>query len=392
MIDSLYIAWRYICFHKAKTAILTAVATLTIFLPVGVNTLMEEGARRLRLRAQQTPLLVGAKGGEADLVLNSLDFESKPPTAASMAAVRRIRESQYAQPIPLYVRFRARGRPIVGTTLDYFEFRQLRIAAGRQFAMLGECVLGADAAKTLELSPGGTLLSESENAFDLSGVYPLKMRVVGVLQPTGSPDDSAVFVDIKTAWIIAGLGHGHQDLAKKEAAGSLLKKDGDRLTANASVLTYTEITPENASSFHFHGQEESFWLTGVIALPHDQKSQTLLMGRYQAVDETSQIVQPVSVMDEMLASILRIRTFILAGALLLGAATTLSVILVFALSFRLRRQEFATMRKIGVSRFRLLAIAAWEIFLVLSLSGGIAAGMTIVTRQFGEHVIHWFLL
>ena len=392
MIDSLHIAWRYLRFHKAKTMILVAVITLTIYLPIGVNSLVDEGARQLRLRAKLTPILVGAKGSEADLVLNALYFESKPPAATTMASVQRIRKSTFADAIPLHTRFRANDRPIVGTTLDYFEFRKLKIDKGRQFAMLGECVLGADVAKSLNLSAGGTLLSDSENVFDLASVYPLKMHVVGVLEATGSPDDAAIFVDVKTAWIIAGLGHGHQDLAKPEQSISLLKKEGNSLTANASVLTYTEITAENAASFHFHGDMNSFPISGVIAIPYDQKSETLLKGRYQSANETSQIVAPSQVMDELLATILRVRTFIIAGSLMLGVASTLSVILVFLLSLRLRRNELETMSKIGTTQTRLVMIVMWEVVLVIGLSCTLAALMTILTRSFGEQFIRWFLL
>lgn len=392
MIDSLYIAWRYLCFHRIKTTILIASITLMIYLPAGVDALVDESAEQLRRRARTTPLVIGAKGSETDLVLNSLYFESEPPAAIDMAVVNQVGRSGLAEAIPLYVQFRAKGRPIVGTTLDYLEFRQLAIAQGRKFALLGECILGYETATSLGLSPGDTLISTPENVFDLAGVYPLEMHVVGTLQPAGSPDDSAIFVDVKTTWIIAGLGHGHQDLSKTEAADSILKKDNNRLTANAAVMTYTEITPENVDSFHFHGDPGSFPVTAVVALPHDEKSKTLLIGRYQAADESSQVVEPSAVMDELLATILRVRTFILAGSLLLGIATTLSVALVFALSLRLRRRELSTMKRIGGSRFRLISIVSWEILLVIATSSGIAAGLTFVTRQFGEIVIRWFLL
>ena len=53
-------------------------------------------------------------------------------------------------------------------------------------------------------------MSDPLNVFDLSGTYPLKMRVVGVLEKSGSADDDAVFVDLHTEWIISGIGHGHQ--------------------------------------------------------------------------------------------------------------------------------------------------------------------------------------
>ena len=56
------------------------------------------------------------------------------------------------------------------------------------------------------------MLSSPAGAFDVAGTFPLKMKVVGVLAPTGTADDEAVFVDLKTAWVIAGLAHGHTDV------------------------------------------------------------------------------------------------------------------------------------------------------------------------------------
>ena len=116
-----------------------------------------------------------------ELVLNALYFESSPPQSMRYAQSRRILDSKLASTIPLYVRFRARGYPIVGTSVDYFRFRELRFASGRAMALLGECVVGATLARELELGVGDTLVSSPESVFDIAGVYPLKMRVVGVL-------------------------------------------------------------------------------------------------------------------------------------------------------------------------------------------------------------------
>jgi putative ABC transport system permease protein len=392
MIDSLYIAWRYVSFHKVKTLILFASITLIVFVPAGLNVLVNESAEQLRNRAVTTPLIVGAKGSDVDLVLNSLYFESDPPSATNMGEADRVHQTGFADAIPLYVRFKAKGRPIVGTTLDYFDFRGLRIHTGRKFAMLGECVLGSQAAADLKVTPGDTLLSSPENVFDLAGVYPLKMHVVGALAPTGTPDDSAVIVDVKTAWIIEGLGHGHQDLTKPEASENILASEGNRVTANAAVLNYTEITPENIDSFHFHGNTSDFPVTAVIALPRDVKAKTLLMGRYQSTDSLTQIVRPDVVMDSLLATILRVRAFLIAGALLLGIATILSIVLVFMLSLRIRRRELETMAKLGCSRFRIVSLVGCEIVLVIGVSVGIAASLTVMTRHFGEDAIRWFLL
>ena len=78
----------------------------------------------------------------------------------------------------------------------------------------------AEVARELELRPGDSIISSPENAFDLAGVYPLKMKVTGILEKSHTSDDLAVFVDLKTAWVIQGLGHGHERAARDP--------DGDR--------------------------------------------------------------------------------------------------------------------------------------------------------------------
>jgi putative ABC transport system permease protein len=202
MIDSLYLAWQYIRFNKFKTLILVASITLIAILPLALQVLLTESERQLLNRAESTPLLVGAKGSALDLAMNSLYFDDEVPELMTMDAAERIYDTDLALPIPLYVRFQARGLPIVGTSFDYFDFRKLTIADGHPLTMLGDCVLGAKAAAKLGIGPGDSLVSSPENLFDLAGVYPLKMKVAGVLAENHTADDLAIFVDIKTAWVI----------------------------------------------------------------------------------------------------------------------------------------------------------------------------------------------
>jgi putative ABC transport system permease protein len=391
MIDSLYLARMYLRYHKGKTTILVCSVTLIVFLPVGLSVLVNESAQQLRSRAGSTPLILGSKASELELVLNTLYFQSKQPPSLRMAEVHRVRQSGFADAIPLYVRFHARGRPIVATVLEYFEFRNLKIANGRHLAKLGDCVVGSSVARGLSLKTGDTLMSAPENAFEFAGVYPLKMPVVGVLSPTGGPDDDAVFVDLKTAWIIEGLGHGHVDVTRPEASDLQLGREGSRVTANAAVVQFNEITPDNVDTFHFHGDQSDFPLTAIIAVPHDEKSRTLLMGRHLSSSDSTQVVRPTEVMDELLATILRVRRFMLAGSLLIGLSTVLMAVLVFLLSVRLRRGELETIRKLGSSRFRVAAILTCEVLLVVGVSGCAAGMLTVITLNFGDEAIRWFI-
>lgn len=392
MTDVLYLAWRYLTYHRGKTAILVASIALIVYLPVGLNVLVEQSAAELTSRAGATPLLVGAKGSPLELALNSLYFESDTPQLTSYAEATRISESELADPIPLYVRFRSRGHPIVATTLDYFDFRGLRVAEGRLMAVLGECVLGARAARSLGVGSGGTVISSPESVFDLAGVYPLKMTVVGVLEPSHSPDDLAIFVDLKTAWVIEGLVHGHQDLAAPEAASAVLDRNGDSITANASVVQFNEISEENLDSFHLHGDIADYPISAVVAVPHSEKSGVILMGRYEAESETAQIVRPVTVVEDLLGTVFTVRGFVVAALGLVALATAATAVLVFLLSLRLRRREIDTMMKIGGSRLKVASILSSEVVVVLLTGAALATGLTLLTSRYGEAAVQAFLL
>ena len=391
MIQTFYLGWRYLAFHRVKTAILVTSITLIVFLPIGLRVLVDQSSRQLTRRASATPLVVGSKGSPLELALNTLYFRSEVPEPLKYSEAAEVAGTGLARTIPLYVRFRSRGWPIVGTTLDYFEFRGLRVAAGRQMAMLGECVLGSRVAEEMDVGPGDHVVSSPESVFDLAGVYPLKMRVAGVLAYADTADDDAVFVDLKTSWVIQGLGHGHQDLTRPEASSGVLKRDDSNVTANASVVQYTEITEDNADSFHFHGGLSEYPLTAIIVVPPDQKSSTILQGRYEAKESPTQIVRPVTVMDELLETILTVQSFVVAGAVVVGLATLASASLVFLLSLRLRRREIETLFKIGGSRAAVGTVMVFEVVVVLLTSVVLAAGLTLLTREFGPAAIRAFI-
>jgi putative ABC transport system permease protein len=392
MRDVLYLAWRYLVYHRLKTSILVSSITLIIFLPVGLNVVVEQSARHLTARAGATPLLVGARGSPLELVLNSLYFSSEHPELIDYSEVTRITDSGLADAIPLYVRFRSRIYPIVGTSLDYFAFRDLDFVSGRPMAVLGECVVGANVAESLGIAPGDAMISSPETVFDLAGIYPLKMKVTGVLARAATPDDDAIFVDVKTTWIIEGLGHGHQDLSAPEAAPGILSRSEENIVANASIVQYNEVTEGNIGSFHFHGNLAGYPLTAVLALPRNEKSGVILRGRYTDDGARSQIVRPVTVINELLDTILTIQQFIVSAVIMVGLATIATAALVFMLSLRLRRSEIDTMLKIGGSRPRVASMLLAEVFIVIILSSSLAAVLTLATWRFGPGVIESLVL
>jgi len=391
-VNSLIIAWKYISFYKVRTAILIACVTLIAVLPLALELLLDKSEQQLLSRADTTPLLLGNRGSSLDLVMNSLYFVDETPGLISMSAADEIDASGLAIPIPLYVRFQARGFPVVGTTLDYFDFRELRLAQGRPLALLGECVIGAEVAEQLGLSPGDNLLSSPETLFDLAGVYPLKMKVVGVLERSYTQDDLAVLVDVKTAWVIQGQVHGHQDVSQTKDDSVIMKRSDENIIANAKLVEYTEITQDNIDSFHFHGKSSDYPLTAVLTLPHDERSGTILRGRYLDAETPYQLTIPGDVINALLANIFRIKNILDAIIVAVATATVLALVLVFALSIRLRQREIQTVSHIGGSRSMIIRLLAAEITIIILLSGLLCAVSMVAINQYSGDLVRSFFI
>lgn len=392
MKDLLYLSVNYIRHHRVKLLVLTLAITLVSWLPIAIQSIVDQTARQLSQRAERTPLVIGAPGSPLELSLGSLYFKAKTPQVMSYAEVAAVRATGYARAIPLYYRFRVQDYPLVGTSPDYFDYRGLRLSSGRHAALLGEAVIGAQVARAMQLTVGDHVISSPQSVFDLAGVYPLKMPVVGILAPGFSPDDEAVFVDIKTAWVIQGLGHGHQDLNRKEALGQILKREGDNIIANASVRQFNEITPDNLDSFHFHGDNADNPISAIIPLPADKKSAALLLGHYLEERSDVQIVRSQRVIGELLDTLFTVRDYIVVGIAIVALATATVALLVFYLSLRLRKGERFTLARIGASRWQIQALMATEVIFVLLLSAVLSAILIALTRQYGMALLQQLLM
>ena len=391
MNDILYLAWNYLRFNWIKTLVLISSISLILFLPLGLQIIVDQGSSMLTERAESTPLLIGAKGSAVDLTLSALYFKQPVLEQIPFEELTIINNTALALAIPLNLKYNVRGFRIIGTSLEYLEFRNMIINQGRLFSILGECVLGARVAERLDVKIDDFILSSPAGAFDVAGAYPLKMKVVGILNPAGSIEDEAVIVDIKTSWVISGLAHGHMDMTKPEAESGVLQRDADKVVANASVLSYNEITKENIYSFHFHGNINKFPLDAIIVIPKDRKSGILLRGRYEERGEDVQILVPLNVISDLLDTVASVKNYILAGSIVVGFATLVTAILVFVLSIRLRQREIMTIRKIGGTGRRIKAILATEIIIVLVMSILLAFILTMVVNQVGLDIIGGWL-
>ncbi len=392
MLQSLYLAYKYIRFHKTRSMVLIFSIGIIIYLPNGLKKLISESEIQMVKRAKATPLIIGAKGSSTDLVINTLYFQQEKTENISMEVMAAVNATGFGYAIPILSMFNTRNFPIVGTDRDYFNFRKLNLSSGRWMSFVGECVIGSTVADKLNIGVGDSLVSSPENFFDLAGVYPLKMNVVGVLGATDSPDDQAVFVDIKTNWVIMGLGHGHEDLAKNYDPTIVIERDSSMVKAGAKLYLYNTISGENMDSFHFHGDMDAYPTGSLIFVPKDHKSETILRGRFESGEFTEQSIVPEEVVNNLLQSIFRIKQIFNTVFVLVGVATMLILALIVTLSIRLRKNEIYTMFTIGSSKLKVFEIISFELIILTGSSILFAGLLYSITGFFVEDFIRYFII
>jgi putative ABC transport system permease protein len=289
--------------------------------------------------------------------------------------------------VPIALGATARKTPVVGTTLDYFDRRALAPAEGQFFATISDCVVGAGAARALGLAPGDKLFTDPESLSNLAGVFPLELRVTGVLPATGTADDGVIFVDLPTMWTIQGLGHRHDDPTQATTPGALMAKDGSNAIASEALKIERGAAEAPAPDFHFHGSIDAFPIDAALVFPRDAKAQAILLGRFTGKDETLQLVRPDLFVERVLDRIFGVGRVLGAVALATTALVALVVATAFALSIRLRADELALMKRLGASRARVAAFLAVEAAMLLAAAVALAAIVAATAPLFADAVL-----
>jgi putative ABC transport system permease protein len=362
---ALYLAWRSLSAGPGRAAVVALGVAVALFLPVFTLTVGATAEDRLLARARSTPIVLGRPGDEFDLVMAALYFRGQVREPLPWSSVALVRERAYGQAVPLYLAHSAGGAPVVGTSLSYFEARGLAVRDGRLPAVLGEVVAGAGVAADFGLSPGDTVRSDLKNLYNLAGAYPLLLEVVGVLAPTGGPDDDAFFADVKTLWAIDGLIHGHAQVAGE-----------GEVEADPGIFTFDRITPETRAGFHLHGDDGDWPVSAILVFPGDRRAHDELLGD-AALEEDIQATRPEAVVQAILEMVLRLKALLSSWVGLVGASTAGFIGLTISLSLRLRQAEVVLLRRLGGSRWTVARILGAELAIVLLLGVAGAIGLTV---------------
>src|SRR6056300_1734609 len=117
----LFFVWRYLTFHKSKSLVLWLSLTMTFSLPMCLGHLTRLFEHSVRARANHTPLVLGVKGNEYDLTLHALYFRAEIQDTFPVEEWHTLMSMNRGHSAPIAFGFSAVSRPIVGTTLEYFE-------------------------------------------------------------------------------------------------------------------------------------------------------------------------------------------------------------------------------------------------------------------------------
>ena len=372
---AIWLAARALLHYRWRTLALSLTLGLALALIGGSHLAIKEYEAQLNARANHTPLVIGAAGSRYDLVLSSLFLRGNTLRDYPMALVKETQALGLGIAVPLHLKWTASGAPLVGTQLEYFEQRSLQVKIGRLPLMIGEVVLGSSIAQQLKLTVGQELLSDQGDLYDLAASYPQKLSIVGILHEQHSPDDEAIFCDMKTAWMIEGLGHGHREA-----------KGGEVLNA-AEVMDQGGRTAQK-ERVHFHGDPTQFPMSALLFFPDSARAQSLLRGKLSR-NPLIQVQISTDVMDELLSFIVRFGALIEGIGVILLIAAIFLFLLILWLSAELRRDEWLNLRRLGVRKVQIFMLAGYELIgmVILGMTCGYVL-LTIIIR-FAPILLAW---
>jgi putative ABC transport system permease protein len=237
--------------QRALSSTLTAASiALGVAVVVAVLALKEEGREGFRQGAFGYDLVVGVKGSPLQLVLSTVYHLDAPPENIPYALYERLKADRRVRlAVPLALGDFHEGHRLVGTS-DVL-FRDFEVQAGRKFELaegrifrfdeeklkhvLGappdhdpageggvfEAVIGS---RVAGLRPGSTFAAR--HGGDEGDAHEEKWTVVGVLKPTGTANDRAIFINLESFYHIKT--HVAEEVNRGKISAVLLQTRGPR--------------------------------------------------------------------------------------------------------------------------------------------------------------------
>ncbi|CCE24682.1 ABC transporter permease [Methylotuvimicrobium alcaliphilum] len=352
--------------NRKLTVTLTVLSiAVGVFLLLGVEHIRSEAKSSFSKTVSGVDLIVGARTGPLNLLLYSVFHIGNASNNISWQSYREFSQKpEVAWSIPISLGDSHKGYRVVGTSRDFFEHfhygqkQNLAFKSGRAFDGVYEAVVGAQVAKTLDYQPGQSItLAHGIAKVGFSKHDDKPFIVTGILAPTGTPVDQAVYVSL------AGIEAIHIDW-----------QGGVRIpgrSIGAEDALKHDLTPKSITAF-------MVGLNSKIALFSLQRE----INNYR--DEALVGIMPGITLMELwqmvgaLENILQLISILVLFATLMGLSTMLLA------SMKEREREMAVLRAIGAhagSLFFLIEIEALVITVTGILVGSTALCIALLTTR-----------
>ena len=91
-------------------------------------------------------------------------------------------------------------------------------------------------------------------------------------------------------------------------------------------------------------------------------------------------------------NIFRIKNMMDGIVLVVGLATVAAIVLVFAMSLRLRQREINTITKLGCRRLTIVGLLSAEVVIIVLMSGILCLALTLVTQHYSTQLVRSFFI
>lgn len=336
----------------------TAVTVVSVGVAVALMTLLlsmrSSGRSAFERGTGNAQLLISREPSALTSVLNGLFYAGAPAAPIPWGDFVRLRDSYpFAWAIPTQIGDSYKGSPVVATVPAYFERfeptpgERFRFEEGRVFDTPFEVVAGGEAARRDGLRVGDRIaLTHGMGKGDGGGrgghehVHDeFKFTVVGVLAPTGSAHDRALFTPLMGAWVL----HAHD------------RREGE-------LGEGIETTPEDVT-------DADKKITGVLAsLGPRTAALTQILSELRRDPEWT-VAQPAESVRGLFSIVSSVDQILVAMAAAVLGSSGVSIMLALYNSMGQRRRQIAVLRVLGASRWRVMNLVLAE-SACLGLLGG----------------------
>ncbi len=353
------IVLKSLCHHWLSTALAIVSIALGVALLDSVVSLREQTHRNFTQEGLGVDAILGPKGSPLQIVLNALYHLEEMPGKVKWTYYKKVLSSEVVESgIPFitghsYAGFRVNAiDENFFTSFEYlpgqhFSFAPADGGQGRAFSGNKEAVAGHEAARLLNITPGKTFNPTcGVNAGDPVHVNDT-ITFVGIMAPTGTPHDRAIYIPLKSFYTLGGHGGEVQEMAQNEE---------HREISGA----YLKIKRIRNGVIHPGIQDLKYSI--------NQSSQ-------------AQLVIPNEVLPRLFSIIGWVDLVIMGIALLVTLLALLFLFIALLSALRERRRDLALLRCLGATRRTVMGLMLCE-SLFMSAAGaalGIALGHLIVS-------------